>query len=184
MNKPISWWRKVIWTDESPFVLRHNRRGYVIIRKSRKNTSHLPFIGKTALLSMTFTSHGAGDFHRIVGIMDQHIYRQILIDHMVPSAERLFPDGDFIFQHDNDPKHTARLVKEYLANTGWMLIIHSTRSIVAPYRLYILCIFSTREIKQFIKMMNNSTGSSNQLIWRARFKILVYFSYMILYEVK
>ncbi len=42
-------------------------------------------------------------------------YRQILIHHLVPSARRLCGD-DFVFQHDNDPKHTSGVVQRYLAN--------------------------------------------------------------------
>ena len=42
-------------------------------------------------------------------------YRKILIHHMVLSANRLNPEG-FIFQQDNDPKHTSNVVKKYLQN--------------------------------------------------------------------
>ena len=42
-------------------------------------------------------------------------YRQILIRQMRPSARRLHGDN-FIFQHDNDPKHTANIVTNYLQN--------------------------------------------------------------------
>ena len=125
LNKPASWWRKIIWTDESPFVLRCNRRKRVI----RKKEKYEPFAMTGAVkhdkkinVWGCFTFHGVGDIHRIHGIMDQQVYRQILIHHMRPSAERLFPDGDFIFQQDNDPKYTARSVKEYLGHTGWSVL--------------------------------------------------------------
>ena len=128
VDKPASWWRKVIWTDESPFVLRHNRRKFVIRKKAEK---HKPFAmtgtvkhDKKINVWGCFTFHGVGDFHRILGIMDQHVYRQILIHHMRPSARRLFPDGDFIFQRDNDPKHTAKLAEDWrekqnIDRLGW-----------------------------------------------------------------
>jgi len=50
--------------------------------------------------------------------MDQHQYHQILIHHIRPSANRLFPAGNYIFQQDNDPKHTARKVRDYIANSA------------------------------------------------------------------
>ena len=47
--------------------------------------------------------------------MKKEQYRQILIQHMRPSARRL-NGNDFIFQKDSDPKHTSHLVKNYLRN--------------------------------------------------------------------
>ena len=38
-----------------------------------------------------------------------------LIHHLVPSARRLC-GNNFVFQHDNDPKHTSGVVQRYLAN--------------------------------------------------------------------
>ena len=47
--------------------------------------------------------------------MTGEMYRQILIHHLVPSANRLCPRA-FVFQHDNDPKHASGVVSKYLAN--------------------------------------------------------------------
>ena len=60
-----------------------------------------------------FSAHGVGDIHWIMEIMDQRIYKQILIHHLNPSIAKLFPDGGHIFQQDNDPKHTAKSIKAY-----------------------------------------------------------------------
>ena len=40
---------------------------------------------------------------------------EILIHYMVPATNRLNPEG-FIFQKDNDPKHTRNVVGKYLQN--------------------------------------------------------------------
>ena len=53
--------------------------------------------------------------HRVKGILTEVRYRQILIHHLIPSANKLCPDG-FPFQHDNDPKHASEVVKRYLRN--------------------------------------------------------------------
>ena len=46
--------------------------------------------------------------------MSKEQYIAILEDHMYPSAMDLFKDGDYFFQHDNDPQHTARVVRRWL----------------------------------------------------------------------
>lgn len=45
--------------------------------------------------------------------MNVEKYRQVLICHAIPSGKCLI-GNDFIFQHDNNPKHTANAVKSYL----------------------------------------------------------------------
>ena len=50
---------------------------------------------------------------RIDGIVNAEKYRQVLIHHAIPSGKRLIGNG-FIFQHDNDHKHTANTFKSYL----------------------------------------------------------------------
>ena len=58
-------------------------------------------------------AEGVGDLVRVDGIMTAQRYKQILIHHAVPSGRRLIGEN-FIFQHDNDPKHTADIIKRYL----------------------------------------------------------------------
>ena len=45
--------------------------------------------------------------------MDQKMYQQILICHGIPSGLRLVDQG-FVYQQDNDSKHTSKLCKNYL----------------------------------------------------------------------
>ena len=54
-----------------------------------------------------------GDLVRIDGIMNAKKYWQILIPHVIPSGKCLIRN-DFLFQLDNNPKHTALKVKSYL----------------------------------------------------------------------
>ena len=47
------------------------------------------------------------------------MYHSMLVHQVKPSLMHLFPDGDGVFQQDNDPKHTALINKAYVRNQGW-----------------------------------------------------------------
>ena len=42
------------------------------------------------------------------------MYREILGDNLLPSVRALKMGRGWVFQHDNDPKHTAKATKEWL----------------------------------------------------------------------
>ncbi len=46
------------------------------------------------------------------------VYQDILEQFMLPSADQLFKDADFIFQQDLAPVHTARITKSWLNDHG------------------------------------------------------------------
>ncbi len=46
------------------------------------------------------------------------VYQEILEHFMLPSADQLFKDADFIFQQDLAPAHTAKSTKSWLNNIG------------------------------------------------------------------
>lgn len=117
----INWtpdmWKRVLFSDESPFTLRFNRK----LRVWRQpNERYLPkHIRGTVKHDKKinvwggFCAHGKTALRLISGIMDTNEYLTILEDTMVPGTMALFPDDNFIFQQDNDPKHTARLTREW-----------------------------------------------------------------------
>lgn len=66
-----------------------------------------------------FCYDGVGMLSRIRGIMDAKKYHFILQHRMKRSASRLFEkDHKYIFQSDNDPKHTAKVNTGYLQRQG------------------------------------------------------------------
>lgn len=60
-----------------------------------------------------FSRNGIGPIHKIDGIMDRFMYADIVKNHMLPHGKQKMPRG-WIFQQDNDPKHTSKHVKGYI----------------------------------------------------------------------
>ena len=119
-NWTFEQWRRILYSDESLFVFRYNRRTrcYRLVGE-KYNPECMQGSVKHDEKTMVwgcFAAHGVGDLHWIQGIMVKETYHQILINHMRPSAARLFPQGNFTFQHDNDPKHTAHMITNYFQN--------------------------------------------------------------------
>jgi transposase len=61
-----------------------------------------------------FTKAGVGKLCILDGTMDRFYYRQILEENLLPSVQQLGLGTNFTFMHDNDPKHTSALIKDWL----------------------------------------------------------------------
>ena len=114
-------WRSVLWTDESPFVLRYKGKQHVWRRQSERYKIYCTTTGfkhdKKINVWGAFCYHGVGILHRIEGIMNAIIFNEILENVALPSIHMLYGEEmvpNFIFQQDNDPKHTANINKEWL----------------------------------------------------------------------
>ena len=117
INWSVEQWKKVLWTDESPYVLRCMIRQYVWRtpgeRFKRRCMQGTVKHQKKIQVWGGFSWNGVGRIKRVIGKMDAFMYKQILIHQMRPSGRELIGE-DFILAQDNDPKHTSRLCKKYL----------------------------------------------------------------------
>jgi hypothetical protein len=123
-------WRQVIFSDESPFTL-IPRCGKIYVRR-RATEKFLPqclkptlkFGGGKIQVWGCFSYDTIGPLKRIEGTLTGARYRQILKTHMAPFLRGLKKSKktEYIFQHDNDPKHTSGVVQNYLHNTNIVLL--------------------------------------------------------------
>uniref|UniRef100_A0AC34QLD3 Transposase n=1 Tax=Panagrolaimus sp. JU765 TaxID=591449 RepID=A0AC34QLD3_9BILA len=118
LNWGIHDWQKVIWSDESKFLL-FGSDGISYVRRpvnERFNPKYqIPTVkhgGGSIMVWGCFTRSGVGPLHKVEGIMDQFQYRDILEKQMLPFARAKKIRG-WLFQQDNDPKHTSKTVKDY-----------------------------------------------------------------------
>lgn len=64
------------------------------------------------------SSKGATDIVIFEGIMNSDFYTTLLETSLLPFARKVFPDGDYRFIQDNDPKHTSKRTKEFMQDKG------------------------------------------------------------------
>lgn len=122
-------WKRVIWSDETKI----NRfcsdgREWCWIRDSeqiqpRHVQQTVKHGGGSIMLWGCMTCHGPGFACKIDGTMDQVLYKNILEDELLHTIEYYGMDAkQVIFQHDNDPKHKAKSVQEWLSNQEFQVL--------------------------------------------------------------
>lgn len=131
---------RFLWSDESSFsIFPFPSQQYVRRRPGEELRPDclIPTVkygGGKVMVWGCFSASGVGPIIRVNGIMDQNIYHSILVKQVVPEIKRLqqtethrIPMREekkekkkekngqlWVFQHDNDPKHTAKKNKKYL----------------------------------------------------------------------
>ncbi|CAJ0933412.1 unnamed protein product [Ranitomeya imitator] len=122
-------WKSVLWCDESKFeIFGSNHHVFVRRRKGERmdSTCLVPTVkhgGGGVMVWGGFADDIVGDLFKIEAILNQHGYHSILQRHAIPSGLRLVGPS-FIFQQDNDPKHTSRLCKGYLTKKESDGVLH------------------------------------------------------------
>ncbi len=122
-NWTVAQWSKVLFSDESKFCISFGNQGPRVWRKSGeaqnpcclKSSVKFP---QSVMIWAAMSSAGVGPLCFLKSTVNAAIYQEILEHFMLPSADKLYGDADFIFQQDLAPAHTARGTKSWFNDHG------------------------------------------------------------------
>ncbi|KAG2467625.1 TCB1 transposase, partial [Polypterus senegalus] len=115
---------KILWSDETKIELFGVNARRHVWRKpgtAHHQANTIPTVkhgGGSIMLWGNFSAARTGRLVRIKGKMTVAMYRDILDENLLQSALDLRLRRRFIFQQDNDPKHTAKISKEWLQDNS------------------------------------------------------------------
>lgn len=120
VNKPLLFWKNVLFSDESKYnIFGSDGRRFVWRKKGKafeaKNLQ--PTVkhgGGNVMVWGCMSASGVGELAIIDGIMNAERYVDVLRGNLRKSVQKLGIEGNYLFQQDNDPKHTANKTKEWL----------------------------------------------------------------------
>ncbi|KAJ8276573.1 hypothetical protein COCON_G00083250, partial [Conger conger] len=118
-NWTLEQWKKVVWSDESRFLL-HHVDGQVRVR-SLPGEEMAPECtverrqdgGGSMMLWAMFCWETLGPGIHVDVNLTHATYLNIVADQVHPFMATVFPDGSGLFQQDNAPCHTAHIVQEW-----------------------------------------------------------------------
>jgi len=115
-NWTVAQWPKVLFLDESKFCILFGNQGPRVCRKG--DVVHSPSclqssvkFPQSVVIWGAMSSAVVGPLCFLKTNVTAPVYQEMLEHFMLPSADQLFKDADFIFQQDLAPAHTAKSTK-------------------------------------------------------------------------
>ncbi len=117
-NWTVAQWSKVLFSDESKFCISFGNQGPRVWRKGGEAhtscwRSSVKF-AQSVMIWGAMSSAGVSPLCFLQTNVTAPVNQDILEHFMLPSADQLFKDADFIFQQDLAPAHTAKSTKSWL----------------------------------------------------------------------
>lgn len=120
VTKSLDFWKKIIFSDETPFVIFPTKSGQWTWRRPHEEfqpRNIIPTVkhgGGTLQVWACMSYQGIGFMTKLDQGLDSILYLEILKDELLKSKKLFFGRSkDFIFQQDGAGVHTAHVVKEW-----------------------------------------------------------------------
>ena len=107
MDNPEEDWENIMWSDET---------------KVASQEHHTYCEAWNIMLCGCFSAKGTGRLTRVKGRMNRAMSREILGQNLLPLVKAFKMQRGRVFQHDNDPKHTARATKGWLCKKHFKVL--------------------------------------------------------------
>jgi transposase len=126
--RPKTFWNNVIWSDETKINLVRSDGKFYVWRMAGEEFSEgctvktVKHGGGIVMFWGCMSANGVGNLVVIDGIMTGGKYVQILQENLFESAKKMGLESDFIFQQDNDPKHTSKIAVDFFKNNDIKLL--------------------------------------------------------------
>ncbi len=117
-NWTTAQWSKVLFSDESKFCILFGKvlkSGEAHSPSCLKSSVKFP---QSVIIWAAISSAGVGPLCFLKTNVTAPVYQEILEHFMLPFADQLFKDADFIFRLDLAPAHTAKNTKSWLNDHG------------------------------------------------------------------
>ncbi len=139
-NWTVAQWSKVLFSDKNKFCISFGNQGPRVWRKGGE--AHSPSCLKSSvkfpqsvMIWGAMSSAGVGPLVFLKTNITALVYQEMLEHFMLPSADQLFKDADFIFQQDLAPAHTAKSTKSWLNYIG-VGVLEKTHQTWIPENLW------------------------------------------------
>ncbi len=116
-------WSKVMFSDESKFCISFGNQGPRVWRKRgeaqnpRCLRSSVKF-PQSVMVWGAMSSAGVGPLCFLRSKVNTAVYQEVLEHFMLPAADQLYGDADFIFQQDLAPAHSAKATSTWFKDHG------------------------------------------------------------------
>ncbi len=140
-QKRLDWtaaeWSKVMFSDESKFCISFGNQGPRVWRKRgeaqnpRCLRSSVKF-PQSVMVWGAMSSAGVGPLCFLRSKVNTAVYQEVLEHFMLPAADQLYGDADFIFQQDLAPAHSAKATSTWFNPLGSEVILGPLRCFYMP----------------------------------------------------